>query len=109
MVQLLQNSRGDAFGLLESPPFVSATDIGVTDALNVNGCIRVHLASPLNSFRLSWEYCTCPFRTRFSHRIISLLTPFDIHLIFCHESPLSCDYDTANDIADERENHLSPV
>jgi hypothetical protein len=61
------------------PPFVPAADIGVTDALNVDGCIRVDIARALNGFGLSWEYCAGSFRTRFSYRIISLVFAlFDI-------------------------------
>jgi len=53
----------------------------------VNGCIRVHLASSLNSFSLDWKYCTGPFRTRFSYRKISLFALLDIKLIFGHIPP----------------------
>ena len=48
----------------------------------MNGCIRVYLASSLNGFSLSWKYCTGPFRTWFSYRIISLFAPLDKHFIF---------------------------
>ena len=68
------------------PPFVPAPNIGITDTLNVNSGIRVYLASSLDGFSLRWKYCTCPFRTWFSYRIISLLAPFDIQFIFGHES-----------------------
>ena len=72
---------------LEFPPFVPAPDIGVTDALNMDGCIRVHLASPLNSFSLGWKYCAGSFRTWYSHRVIPLFAPFDIHRIRGHATP----------------------
>ncbi len=52
--------RRDTHELLESPPFVPATNIGVADALNMYSCIRVYLASSLNGFSLSWKYCAGP-------------------------------------------------
>ncbi len=74
---------------LEFPPFVPAPDVGVTDALNVNGGIWVHLASPLDGFSLGPADCAGPFRTWYSHRVIPLLAPFDIHRIRGHATPPS--------------------
>jgi hypothetical protein len=67
--------------LLHFPPFIPAPDFGVTDALNMDGYIGVHLASPLNSFRLGRQYCTGPFRTRLSYRKVPLFALFDKQFI----------------------------